>query len=1478
MSRICCLLAALLLSVCLFELRAEPAPQLRFQHVSSMNGLNQNSITSLYQDKAGILWIGTQDGLHSYNGIEFTLFQHDPYHSQTLSDNHVTDILQDSRGQLWIGTFNGGLNRLDLQTGVFTPVGRDKGINSKRINRLTLVGETLWVGSGNGLYALDTVSGELHELSLGQNISADIRVLTPIGKDALLIGTQSDGLLVLRNEGLKPLPLPDAEHGHPVQARQSEDGALWLVIDDALWRYPPGLKNPEFIYRLPTPNRGILEFIFDSRGGIWLGGQQTGLIQLQLKEGQWQARHYRYDPSDPNSLSDNDVYSLLQDNNGILWIGSLFSGIDKVNLARQYFEHIYNNQQPLERQRDNNIRAIFRSGDGLLYLGTDRAGLFHMDQDGRFFSHNSQLAKLLGQDESFLDLTIRAITEDSSRRLWLASSEGLIRLNKSGQMQLYRPPGNEPGIRDLIISPDEQIWLGAGNTLYHFDPDTGVFQAHFVNEYLEEGPQSQMILSLTTANNGIWVGTTNGAYWLQPDTGQQQIIRGDRLANPMVRDILRDRDGNIWFATHGGLSRLRQDELQHFGRNQGLPGNTVYAMEQDKSGDLWLSSNSGISRFAIDKEKVLTFNEYEGLQALEFNGNVSWQDKDGSIWFGGINGLNHFYPQQVPKVRKQPKLALAGYRLGNSYFPRLDLGHIPELTIPYSEQLISFEITALDFAYPQRHRFSFFLEGWDKSWHPAQSLHEISYTNLAPGDYRLFARHQLQHNPEGHEQLLLKLTVPAPFYRTTLANLFYLALALLLFGLWLRRFLSQRRLEQQTQSNIQLSEERLKLALWGSGDRMWDWQLKDDRFFVTGPKQGSEAPLETNASRQMALVHPDDRPHVQAALESYLQGDAEFFEAEYRIKLGNTHWGWVLDRGKIVERDRSGKPLRLAGTYTDISMRRGQEEALRLSSQVLESMNESVVVCDLNYRIISVNPAFCSTTGFNEQKISGKSFLFLTRGLYARSFYQQIEHQLLNQKHWSGEVQIRTHSKQPLLVWMEVNQVLNSQGEASHFVVVFTDITDRKQAEEDLRLLANYDQLTGLPNRTLFQDRLDHALRQAHRNRNMVALLFLDLDRFKHINDSLGHHVGDQLLKAVSSRLTQAIRDGDTVARLGGDEFIIILEGLQKTKAATVIAEKLLAAFERPFALENFSLNVSPSIGISLYPDDAEEALELLKFADTAMYHAKSLGRNNFQFYTAKLNAYAVRHVQLEAGLKQALDRDEFYLLYQPKFCVHTGKLTGMEALLRWESQDLGPISPAEFIPLAEETGLVNAIGQWVLLSVCSQLERWQNQGLEAVPIAINISAKQLQTDIISSIEVALAMHGLAADLLEIELTESAVMQQPLESVEILNQLKGLGLSLAVDDFGTGYSSLAYLKRFPLNTLKIDREFVRDITKDPDDAAITSAIIVLAHSLELQVVAEGVETQAQLNFLAAQGCDQAQGFLLGRPMTEAQAQALLGRK
>lgn len=373
----------------------------------------------------------------------------------------------------------------------------------------------------------------------------------------------------------------------------------------------------------------------------------------------------------------------------------------------------------------------------------------------------------------------------------------------------------------------------------------------------------------------------------------------------------------------------------------------------------------------------------------------------------------------------------------------------------------------------------------------------------------------------------------------------------------------------------------------------------------------------------------------------------------------------------------------------------------------------------------------------------------------------------------------------------------------------------------------------------------------------------------------MGHHVGDLLLKAVARRLQNAVRDGDTVARLGGDEFTIILEGVAKTKAATLISEKVLRAFQTPFLLDDKTLTISTSIGISLYPNDADNADSLIKFADTAMYHAKSSGRNNFQFYTSKLNEIATRHVQLESGLKEAIQRNELSLVYQPKFCLKDGSLTGIEALLRWHHTELGPISPVEFIPLAEETGIITQIGHWVINQACQQLAEWNSLGFNGITVAVNLSARQLKADIISTIEVALAVSGLPAQSLELELTESMIMGNPQESVSILSKLKALGLTIAVDDFGTGYSSLSYLKRFPIDTLKIDREFVRDITNDPDDAAITSAIIALAHSLDLNVVAEGVETQEQLNFLAMQGCDQVQGFLLSKPLSAADFLTLL---
>ena len=600
--------------------------------------------------------------------------------------------------------------------------------------------------------------------------------------------------------------------------------------------------------------------------------------------------------------------------------------------------------------------------------------------------------------------------------------------------------------------------------------------------------------------------------------------------------------------------------------------------------------------------------------------------------------------------------------------------------------------------------------------------------------------------------------------------------------------------------------------------------------------------------------------------------------AEYRVKQADNQWVWLLDRGKVVEFDIQGQPLRMAGSHKDITRRKAIESDLRLSSQVLKSMNEAVVIADLEYQIQSVNPAFNKVTGFDDTFILNRHFISLAADKSQTTLFHQIRETIVQEHHWHGEVSIHTASDSVLLVLLQINQISDENGIPTHYVAVFTDITARKQAEHALQQMANYDTLTGLPNRTLFQDRLQQALIKARRNRTKVALFFLDLDRFKHINDSLGHHIGDLLLQAVAQRLQNIVRETDTVTRLGGDEFTIIMEDIKCDKDAKTIAEKILTSFNDAFVLADNTLTITTSIGISMAPHDADENSLLVQFADTAMYHAKARGRNNYQFYTTQLNAYAKRHVELEAALKQAIFYNELSLVYQPKFNIIDGTLSGVEALLRWHSATLGSISPSEFIPLAEETGFIKNIGLWVINSACAQIAHWQLQGLDPINVAINLSSRQLNEHIVEHIEQAISAFEIPAKMLELELTESAIMDNPEESVTILTQLKSLGLSIAVDDFGTGYSSLSYLKRFPIDTLKIDQEFVRDITQDPEDAAITNTIITLAHSLDLNVVAEGVETQAQYDFLASHNCDQVQGYLLSKPLTVTDCEYLLGQR
>lgn len=560
----------------------------------------------------------------------------------------------------------------------------------------------------------------------------------------------------------------------------------------------------------------------------------------------------------------------------------------------------------------------------------------------------------------------------------------------------------------------------------------------------------------------------------------------------------------------------------------------------------------------------------------------------------------------------------------------------------------------------------------------------------------------------------------------------------------------------------------------------------------------------------------------------------------------------------------------------DITAKRKAEENALLWARVLEDSAEGIMITDADRRILTVNKAFTTLTGYTPEDVVGRDPRILSSGRHDSGFYHVMWRTIRESGRWQGEIWNRRRDGETYLEWLSITAVRNSAGDLTHYVGIFTDITERKESAERIDFLANHDFVTGLPNRSLMNDLVRQAVASSRRRNTMVALLFLDLDRFKTINDSLGHPIGDVLLQRVGSRLSESMREGDTVARLGGDEFLIMLPEITRSQDAAVVAEKILHATQKPISVDGHELTVTCSIGISVCPHDGSDVATLIKNADAAMYHAKERGRNNFQFFTPDMNSRAFEALSMEMSLRGALQRNEFTLHYQPQVQTTTGRVIGAEALIRWKHRDLGFVSPAKFIPIAEEHGLIHSIGEWVLRTACLQVREWLDSGLPAVPVAVNVSSVQFrQPGLADRVAAILLETGLAPQYLELELTESVIMREAEHAIDVLLQLHDMGVSLSIDDFGTGYSSLSYLRRFPIHKLKIDQSFVRDITTNPDAAAIATAIIGMGKTLKLRVIAEGVETAEQKAFLAAQHCDELQGYHIGRPTEAEQFSALL---
>jgi diguanylate cyclase (GGDEF)-like protein/PAS domain S-box-containing protein len=1457
-----------------------------FERAGGGDALAQNTVTAIAQDADGFVWIGTQGGLHRYDGRHYTLYQQDPRDAGSLPDSFVTALARDGADGLWVGTYSQYVSRLDLATGKIRAFGGRGPPEGQRVFTLLAEPGVLWVGTGLGLERLDPASGNRRQV-LALDDHTGLRQAIARGADgALWYGTRQ-GLFRIAPDGSSRKVSDE-----PVFSLERDaSGTLWAGGLHRLWRID-GRGVPEQAWPAAgDADHGAVHGVAVAPdGAIWFAAVPFGLRRLDPATGE--VRKLRQDNATDGALPEDTISTVFVDSGGRLWVGGQYHGLAVADSAGARFRYLVD---PRRRGSDgvlvdSSIRAVFQDTDARLWLGTDDGRLLVYER-GRGFE---DLSRLLPDPGGARPRRVMAFADDGSGKPWVATSVGLFRLDPAvpAMRAVAIPSVDRPALRSMARAPDGTLWLGTDDAgVIRFEPNGEhagrVRRLPFIGGD-PAGLSHPQVHALLVAGDGmVWIGTSRGLDRFDPASGRLRHFRrrtgsADGLAGDIVRALWQDSSGTLWVGSHGGLNRVTmagddvrfdQPLLQVLGSDS-LP--VVFSLAGDAAGAIWMGTNRGLMRYAPAAGgapgSLRTFGLSDGLQDLEFNGGAVARLAGGGLAFGGVGGVNVFDPARVRESDGQSPLRLLSLQIGAGRDkPSLPAWRQQRIELPESAEILRLRIGALDYLGNASIRYRYRIDGLDEDWIDNGSRGEITYTLLPAGDYVFRAQATDSDGAWNGSELRIPLVVTPPAWRSAPARAAYaLAAVLLALGAWLlwRR---RRNRERGYFERIRDREERLKLALWASGEQYWDYDLalgELQRMTVTDDvRSASDIAVATEVESDHR-IHPDDLPLVRERLREHLRGGSARFLSEHRVPGADGEWMWVRARGRVVERDRSGRARRLAGTARNVTHSRHAEHERRIASEVLRSMAEAVCVLNREFDFISINPAFSRMTGYGAEEVIGRNASLMDSTQHTASYYTEIRGELRHQGRWSGELWQKRKDGEEFLCAYECSSVDDSDGDDTLYVLVLNDITDQKRAEQELRYLANFDPLTNLPNRTLLAERLSRAIVRARRQGERLALLFLDLDRFKDINDSLGHAAGDRILCAAAARLQETVGSRHTVARLGGDEFTVVLENLGSAAHAEQAARDVIAAFEQPLLLDDKQeIAITPSVGISLYPDNAQTPTELLKQADTAMYQAKAAGRRTWMRYTDAMDVNIRQRATVSAALRKVLDRGELRLAYQPRLSLAQSRIISVEALLRWRTHDGIEIPPAEFIPLAEESGLILEIGEWVLREACMTLAEWHRSGLPGLGVSVNVSALQLlRGDFPAVVKRVLEETGLPPGSLELELTETVVMANAQHTADKLRAFRDLGVSLAIDDFGTGYSSLAYLKRLPINTLKIDKEFVDDLSHGSEDAAITTTVLAMARSLGLNVVAEGVETDAQLQFLHMHRCNEVQGFWLSPPL------------
>ena len=1426
-------------------------PTLKFENLSAEDGLSQSVILDIVQDDRGFIWLATVGGLFRYDGSKFKAYRHQKEDSSSLPSNYIRKLFVTASNDIWVGTDN-GLAKYNVEEDSFYRYELPTDTNDQFIWGIFELNSLVLVSTEESLLTYNIDKDTFSTLPKSK-LTRNIKSAMSIGKNKWLLGSYENGLILYNNGVLERLSILPNEATSIYTIFQIYSDQIYLGTSSGLYilsSSESGDIKESLVSYIESPAVRDIKLVDDSVFII----TEEGLSKLDAKKDLTSSYS-------PNYLEDCTLYTAYLDSDRNLWIGS-DTGL-YLNQARNRYLEQYIYTSISNNSSGSSINSISNQMSGFSWMATDREELAYFNLD------DLNVISTLP-----FEYNVRSLYIDHYENLWIASDRGLF-------LKKQESPIAEHLVDNLdIVSmyiEDNYILLGTKkNGLVRFN-----IANNSTKEILDTENSSLYVTSSIKHESIVLIGTSRGLYVYDDKNGSLTYLDNIdtvNLEDKLYITNLNVIDGELFISTLGsGLYRINKDQAYIYNTSNGFGSDTVYDVEKVHD-SFWVSTSNGLGKISSIDNNMEFITASDGLGIREFNSGASVSNLTSAV-FGGINGIINIRTREENKEESEKYLNFeslsinnisVNHKISNKYLSK-DIDSSSNIKLSYLDRRLSISMSVPGTYSPANTTFMYRLEGTDEDWFSTDGHNSrATYTNISHGEHTFIAFAKDRYDRWKTPKKTISIIVTPPLWLTKPA---FVAYAMIIFSA-LALLIAHRNRRKQQQKQLAESEERLKLSLWGSGDELWDWNIRAGRIYRSNIWGKLEFPRDgrRNSDSTGSNIHPKDLPRVQESLNNHFRGVTQFYEASYRVKDKLGHWLWLLDRGKIVEKDEEGTPLRMTGTIKDISRLKKAEENLNLFARSVANISDAVFIMNKRFRIVEVNQAFCAITGYQENEVLHRSLRFRN---YPPAFTPSVKRTLTSMGRWVGELQDTRSNGHSFFLELAIDAIHDETGDISHYVGVFSDITERKQTENELRKLANIDTLTELPNRSLFQANHNSLVSRSIRH----ALLVFDLDNFKMINDSLGHQAGDDLLCALSKRIADSCRQQDTLYRLGGDEFAILIDDTDDINVITGVAKQIQQLLVDPFVLSNQEHVVTASFGIVLFPLDGETSEELLRNADTAMYHAKSQGSNRYVFFSDSMNKTAVRQLKIETILRQAIRDDLFELNYQPKFDTQSGNMNGMEALVRLVHPDEGRISPVEFIPTAEENGLIIEIGDIVLRKACFAAEGWRKAGMLNGRIAVNVSAKQFMlVNLPERIQQALAITQLPANRLEIELTEGAFMEAPEKAITVMQEIQKMGVHISLDDFGTGYSSLAYLQRFPINTLKIDQTFVREMINSESGENMVRSILSIANNLNLSVIAEGVETVQQKEILTKLNCDTLQGYLLSRPLDEAAMKAFLDRQ